>query len=209
MNIEPINHSLFVIRLTDYILVNKVALISKFFHLHFLLQWPSQQKTHQQSMQLVPSQVTIQINRIVNLQPNQSSHHDLPHYHTTQLSRISQNWNNFWKHNLHYPHLIVRPLSHKWTHQVHCCSSSHHIPIPIPHHWKQQNKASLDADVKNRIISKVPIGTPSTWCSQMIVVPKKDGSPYCTVDLQHLNSQCLGGNLSLPVCVSTCQSNSS
>ena len=66
-----------------------------------------------------------------------------------------------------------------------------HIPIPIPHHWKQEVKASLDADVAKGIISKVPIGTPSTWCSQMIVVQKKDGSPRRTVDLQHLNSQCL------------------
>ena len=54
---------------------------------------------------------------------------------------------------------------------------AHHIPIPIPHHWKQQVKASLDADVAKGIISEVPIGTPSTWCSRMIVVPKKDGSP--------------------------------
>ena len=50
---------------------------------------------------------------------------------------------------------------------------AHHIPISIPHHWKQQVKASLDTDVKKGIISEVPIGTPSTWCSQMIAVPKK------------------------------------
>ena len=65
---------------------------------------------------------------------------------------------------------------------------AHHIPVPIPHHWKQQVKASLDADVKKGIISQVPIGTPSYCSSQMIVVPKKDGSPCRTVDLQHLNS---------------------
>ena len=68
---------------------------------------------------------------------------------------------------------------------------AHHIPVPIPHHWKQQVKASLDADVKKGIISQVPIGTPSYCSSEMIIVPKKDGSPCHTVDLQHLNSQSL------------------
>ena len=66
-----------------------------------------------------------------------------------------------------------------------------HTPIPIPHHWKEQAKASLDADIEKDIITKVPSGTPRTWCSQMIIVPKKDGTPCCTVDIQCLNPQCL------------------
>ena len=51
------------------------------------------------------------------------------------------------------------------------------IPIPIPHHWKKQVKASLDANFENGIL-QVPLGTLSTLFSQMITVPEKDGSPH-------------------------------
>ena len=62
-----------------------------------------------------------------------------------------------------------------------------HKPIPIPHHWKDTVKEKLDADVSLGIIEPVPQGTPTTWCSRMVVVAKKDGSPRRTVDLQNLN----------------------
>ena len=48
-------------------------------------------------------------------------------------------------------------------------------------------KADLDGDVRLGIIEAVPPGTPTLWCSRMVVVPKKDGSPRHTVDLQNLN----------------------
>ena len=48
-------------------------------------------------------------------------------------------------------------------------------------------KADLDRDVRLGIIEPVPPGTPTVWCSKMVVVAKKDGSPRRTVDLQHLN----------------------
>ena len=63
-----------------------------------------------------------------------------------------------------------------------------HCPIPVPHHWKEQVKANLDRDVRLGIIEPVPPGTPTVWCSKMVVVPKKDGTPRRTVDLQHLNN---------------------
>ena len=62
-----------------------------------------------------------------------------------------------------------------------------HTPIPVPHHWKKRVKADLDRDVALGIIEAVPVGTPTTWCSRMVVAPKKDGSPRRTVDLQKLN----------------------
>ena len=65
-----------------------------------------------------------------------------------------------------------------------------HVPIPIPLHWKEEIKADLDRDVKNGIIEPVPVGERVTWCSPMVVVPKKDGRPRRTVDLQKLNKQC-------------------
>ena len=62
-----------------------------------------------------------------------------------------------------------------------------HKPIPVPHHWKEEVKKKLDADVSLGIIEPVPQGTPTKWCARMIVVPKKDGTPRRTVDLQNLN----------------------
>ena len=66
-----------------------------------------------------------------------------------------------------------------------------HKPIPIPHHWKDKVKAQLDADIALDIIEPVPQGVPTRWCSRMVVVSKKDGSPRRTVDLQALNKATL------------------
>ena len=65
--------------------------------------------------------------------------------------------------------------------------SAVHSPIPIPHHWKKAMKEVLDRDVSLGIIEPVPQGTPTVWCSKMVVTPKKDGTPQRTVDLQKLN----------------------
>ena len=62
-----------------------------------------------------------------------------------------------------------------------------HKPVPIPVHWEEQVKGGLDRDVALKVIEPVPLGTPVTWCSRMIIVPKQDGSPRRTVDLQALN----------------------
>ena len=63
-----------------------------------------------------------------------------------------------------------------------------HCPIPVPHHWKEDVKAALDADVKLQIIEPVPQGVPTQWCSRMVVTAKKDGTPRRTVDLQKVNA---------------------
>ena len=62
-----------------------------------------------------------------------------------------------------------------------------HKAVPVPIHWQQQVKAELDRDVRLGVLEQVPIGAPTTWCSRMVVCPKKDGSPRRTVDLQCLN----------------------
>lgn len=69
--------------------------------------------------------------------------------------------------------------------------SAVHTPIPVPHHWKAEVKAGLDRDVRLGIIEPVPQGTPTEWCSRMVVVPKKNGTPRRTVDLQRLNQATL------------------
>ena len=61
-----------------------------------------------------------------------------------------------------------------------------HTPIPIPHHWEDAVKKDIEKDVRLGILEKVPEGTPVTWCSRMVVQPKKDGTPRRTVDLQEL-----------------------
>ena len=66
-----------------------------------------------------------------------------------------------------------------------------HTPVPVPHHWKDQVKSDLKRDVRMGIIEPVPQGTPTTWCSRMVVAPKTDGSPRRTVDLQRLNKATL------------------
>ena len=68
-----------------------------------------------------------------------------------------------------------------------CPAVAVHSPIPVPHHWKYKVKADIDRDVKLGIIEPVPQGTATTWCSRMVVAPKKDGAPRRTIDLQQLN----------------------
>ena len=65
--------------------------------------------------------------------------------------------------------------------------SAVHFPIPVAHQWKKEVKQAIDADVRLGIIEPVPVGTPTEWCSQMVVSTKSDGSPRRTVDLQKLN----------------------
>ena len=42
-------------------------------------------------------------------------------------------------------------------------------------------------DVALGVIEPVPINTPVTWCSRMVMAPKHSGEPRRTVDLQALN----------------------
>jgi hypothetical protein len=62
-----------------------------------------------------------------------------------------------------------------------------HCPIQVPYHWKEKVKEKIDADVRLGILEEVPAGVPTTWCSRMVTVPKKDGTPRRTVDLKKLN----------------------
>ena len=66
-----------------------------------------------------------------------------------------------------------------------------HVPIPVPYHWKAETKKGLDRDVHLGVIEPVPQGTPTVWCSRMVVTGKSDGSPRRTVDLQKVNEATL------------------
>ena len=66
-----------------------------------------------------------------------------------------------------------------------------HSPIPIPHHWRDDVEKIIQRDVKLGILEKVLVGDPVEWCSRMVTVKKRDGTPHITVDFQQLNKQCL------------------
>ena len=87
-----------------------------------------------------------------------------------------------------FPHM-PGPAAHIHL-QEDAIPKARHTPIPVPFHLKSAVKAGLDNDVKRGIITPVPMGTPTDWCSVMVVTAKKDGSPRRTVDFQYLNSQC-------------------
>ena len=57
----------------------------------------------------------------------------------------------------------------------------------IPQHWMEEVKRELDKDEALGVIAKVPANTPTTWCSRMGVIQKKDGSVRRVVDLRALN----------------------
>ena len=62
-----------------------------------------------------------------------------------------------------------------------------HKPIPIPVHWQEDVYAGLEQDCRLGVLEPVPIGTPVTWCHQMVICAKKSGKPRRTVNLQALN----------------------
>ena len=64
-----------------------------------------------------------------------------------------------------------------------------HKPVAIPLHWMTEIKEQLDRDVRLGVLEPVPMGEPVTWCSRMVVCPKKDVKPRRTVDLKALNSK--------------------
>ena len=45
----------------------------------------------------------------------------------------------------------------------------------------------LEKDVCLGVLERVPENTPTTWCSRMCVVPKKNGSPHHTVNCHAVN----------------------
>ena len=87
----------------------------------------------------------------------------------------------------HQPLQIMEGKPLKITFVPDATPTAVHTPIPVPHHWKKKVKEDLDRDVALGIIEAVPVGTPTAWCSRMVVAPKKDGTPRRTVDLQKLN----------------------
>ncbi len=66
-----------------------------------------------------------------------------------------------------------------------------HTPVPVPHHFIGPVKDDLDRDVRIGVLEPVPQGTPTVWCSRMLVMTKKSGNPRRVVDYQAVNKASL------------------
>ena len=62
----------------------------------------------------------------------------------------------------------------------------------MPVRVRRQKQVQDGLDVRLGVIEPVPWGTLKTWCSLMVTVAKKDGTPRRTVDLQPLNAASSG-----------------
>ena len=56
-------------------------------------------------------------------------------------------------------------------------------PTKVPLHFRAEVKAGLEADVKKVVLERVPVGEANTWCSRMVIQPKKSGQSCRTADL--------------------------
>ena len=65
-----------------------------------------------------------------------------------------------------------------------------HNPISVPCHYREEVKKAPGDNFERGIITLIPIGTSTDWCSTMVITAKKNGKPRRTMDYQHLNSQC-------------------
>ena len=60
-------------------------------------------------------------------------------------------------------------------------------PTKVPLHFRGEVKAGLEVDVKKGVLERVPVGEADTWCSCMVIQPKKNGRARRTVDLSGLS----------------------
>ena len=65
-----------------------------------------------------------------------------------------------------------------------------HKARPVPVYWGEQVCNDLLDDKKRDVLERPPLGEPITWCHQMVLTSKHDGSPRRTVDLSPLNKYC-------------------
>ena len=62
--------------------------------------------------------------------------------------------------------------------------TAYHTPLPIPIHWQDEVKRSIERDINLGVIEPVPVGEPVTWCHRMVLCANKNGKPRKTVDLK-------------------------
>jgi hypothetical protein len=47
-------------------------------------------------------------------------------------------------------------------------------PTKVPLHFREEVKAGLEPDIKKGVLERVPVGEADTWCSRMVIQPKKN-----------------------------------
>ena len=60
-------------------------------------------------------------------------------------------------------------------------------PRQIPLHWEDKVRAKLEEMIKQNVLGWCPPDMCIRFCSALVVVKKKDGSPRITVDFRMLN----------------------
>ena len=60
-------------------------------------------------------------------------------------------------------------------------------PTKVPLHFMKEVRAGLESDVLKGVLERVPVGEADTWCSRMVIQPKKNGRARRTVDLAKLS----------------------
>ena len=63
-----------------------------------------------------------------------------------------------------------------------------HNPAQVPLHFMESVLEGLEKDVRLGVLERVPVNTPSSWCSRMVVCTKKDGKPCRTIDFKAVNA---------------------
>ena len=63
----------------------------------------------------------------------------------------------------------------------------HRKPTRVPLHFREEVRIGLESDVNKGILERVPPGEVDTWCSRMVIQPKKNGKARRTVDLSGLS----------------------
>ena len=53
------------------------------------------------------------------------------------------------------------------------CRKSTRLPL----HFGEEVKAGFEADVKKGVLERIPVGEADTWCSRMVIQPKKMRGP--------------------------------
>jgi hypothetical protein len=60
-------------------------------------------------------------------------------------------------------------------------------PTRVPLNVMKEVRAGLETDVKKGVLERVPVGEADTWCSHMVIQPKKKRRARRTVDLASLS----------------------